>query len=145
LASTNPEEFKRFHILLVRGAPKGYMPFYFPLEQNGKDPRKNISWKNNRKTFGEAYYLMKKGFNIGIAATSNDPLVIVDVDDLEQVPKIKPTLQVTSRKRIGQHNYYFSPDGSAKKNIATKDAGEVLALSFPAVGKRLIEYQRMKK
>jgi putative DNA primase/helicase len=127
LAYTNPEEFKRFHILLVRGAPKGYMPFYFPLEQNGKDPRKNISWKNNRKTFGEAYYLMKKGFNIGIAATSNDPLVIVDVDDLEQVPEIKPTLQVTSRKRIGRHNYYFSPDGSAKKNIATKDAGEVRA------------------
>ncbi len=127
MASTNPEEFKRFHILLVRGAPKGYMPFYFPLEQNGKDPRKNISWKNNRKTFGEAYYLMKKGFNIGIAATSNDPLVIVDIDDLEQVPTIKPTLQTTSRKRIGLHNYFFSSDGSAKKNIATKDAGEVRA------------------
>ena len=126
--NTDPEEFKSFHIRLIRGAPKGYMPFYFPLEMNGKDPRENISWKNNRKTFGEAYYLMTKGYNIGIAATDKDPLVIVDIDDLEQVPEIKPTLQTTSRKRIGLHNYFFSSDGSAKKNIAAKDAGEVRAV-----------------
>jgi len=125
---TDPEEFKRFNIRLIRGAPKGYRPFYFPLEKNGKDPRENISWKNNRKTFGEAYYLMKKGFNIGIAATASDPLVIVDIDDLEQVPEIKSTLQTTSRKRIGLHNYFFSSDSSAKKNIAAKDAGEVRAV-----------------
>src|SRR5690606_21917012 len=74
VSSTNPEEFKRFHFGLIRGAPAGYMPFYFPLEKGGKDPRENISWKNNRKTFREAYYLMRQGFNIGIAATSKDPL-----------------------------------------------------------------------
>jgi putative DNA primase/helicase len=104
------------------------MPFYFPLEKNGKDPRENIRWKSNRKTFSEAHYLMKKGYNIGIAATDTDPLVIVDIDDLEQVPEIKPTLQTTSRKRIGLHNYFFSSDSSAKKNIAAKDAGEVRAV-----------------
>lgn len=128
MSSTNPEEFKRFHFGLIRGAPAGYMPFYFPLEIQGKDPRENVSWKNNRKTFREAYYLMRQGFNIGIAATSKDPLVIVDIDDLSQVPEIKPTLQTTSRKRIGLHNYFFSFDGTAKKNIAAKDAGEVRAI-----------------
>ena len=122
---TDPDEFKRFHFRLIRGAPDGFLPFYFPLEMNGKDPRAGISWKNNRKTFGEAYYLMQKGFNIGIAATSKDPLVIVDIDDLDQVPEIKPTLQTISRKRIGLHNYFFCFDGTAKKNIAAKDAGEV--------------------
>jgi putative DNA primase/helicase len=52
----------------------------------------------------------------------------VDIDDLKQVPEVKPTLQVTSRKRIGLHNYFFAVDGTAKKNISTKDAGEVRAL-----------------
>lgn len=125
ILNTDPNEFKRFHMKLLQTAPKGYMPFYFPLEKEGKDPLERKSWKRNRKTFAESYYLMKKGFNIGIAATANDPLGIVDIDDLEQVPVIKPTLQVTSRKRIGRHNYFFCFGGTAKKNIATKDAGEV--------------------
>lgn len=127
-ACTDPGEFKRFHLLLTADAPGSYQPYYFPLEKNGKEPREGVSWKKNRKTFGEAYYLMKKGFNIGIAGTDKDRLCIVDVDDMEQVPEIKPTLQVTSRKRIGRHNYFFTPDCSAKKNIPTKDAGEVRAV-----------------
>lgn len=124
--NTDPAEFLKFHKILTMGTD--YQPFYFPLEKNGKEPRMGISWKNNRKTFNEAYYLMRKGFNIGIAGTAKDQLCIVDIDDLEQVPEIKPTLQVTSRKRIGRHNYFFSSDGSAKKNIPTKDAGEVRAV-----------------
>lgn len=124
---TNPEEFKRFHLLLTRSAPKGFLPFYFPLEKGDKEPLKNRSWKNNRKTFGQAYNLMKDGYNIGICATGKDCLCIVDIDDLEQVTEIKPTLQITSRKRIGLHNYFFAIDGTAKKNIATGDAGEVRA------------------
>ena len=55
-------------------------------------------------------------------------MVIVDIDDLEQVKEIKSTLRTTSRKRIGLHNYFFSSDSSAKKNIAAKDAGEVRAV-----------------
>lgn len=122
---TNPEEFKLFNNLLIADAPEGFQPFYFPLERNGKEPRKGISWKKNRKTFRESHYLMKNGFNIGIAGTDNDKLCIVDIDDLIQVPDIKESLQVTSRKRIGRHNYFFAPDCTAKKNIPTKDAGEV--------------------
>jgi len=120
---TDPAEFWKFHKIITTCSD--YQPFYFTLEREGKEPRPGISWKNNRKTFNEAYYLMRRGFNIGIAGTDKDLLCIVDIDDLEQVPEIKPTLQVTSRKRIGRHNYFFSPDGSAKKNIPTKDAGEI--------------------
>jgi len=37
------EEFIKFHELLTKDAP-GYEPFYFPLQRNGKDPLKSISW-----------------------------------------------------------------------------------------------------
>ena len=125
---TDPAEFWKFHKIITAGSD--YQPFYFPLEREGKEPRAGVRWKNNRKTFNEAYYLMKRGFNIGIAGTDKDPLCIVDIDDMEQVPSIKPTLQVTSRKRIGRHNYFFAVDGTAKMNIATKDAGEVRAIGW---------------
>lgn len=121
---TNPAEFLRFHSLLTKGK-KGYMPFYFPLMREGKDPWEKISWKNNRKTPQEAMHFMSRGYNIGVAAKPEDPLVIIDVDDISQVPEIKPTLQTISRKRIGRHNYFFAKDETAKKNIAADTAGEV--------------------
>jgi putative DNA primase/helicase len=125
--NTDPEQFTVFNELLTRNAPKDYIAYYFPLEKNGKEPLVGVSWKKNQKTFKQALALMKKGFNIGIAGTDQDFLCILDVDDLTQVrlDQIKPTLQVTSRKRIGRHYYYFSLDGSAKKNISTRDAGEL--------------------
>jgi putative DNA primase/helicase len=123
---TDPVQLLKFHKIVINCT--NYQPFYFPLEKNGKEPTRGISWKNNRKTFSEAYYLMRRGFNIGICATGHDCLCIVDIDDLTQVPSIKPTLQVTSRKRIGLHNYFFAKDGTAKKNITTGDAGEVRAI-----------------
>lgn len=126
--NTNYMELVKFHKLLLKSAPEEFHPFYFPLKCNGKEPLEGISWKKNRKTLQEACSFMKKGFNIGIAATDNDLLCIVDIDDLKQVPEIKPTLQMTSRKRIGLHNYFFAADGTAKKNIAADNAGEVRAV-----------------
>jgi len=129
---TFQSEFKRFHELLTKNAPTDYQPFYFPLMIGGKDPLPRISWKNNRKTFTEAYDLMGKGYNIAIAATEMDCLAIVDVDDVSLVGDIKPTLKIRSRKRIGEHNFYFTTDKpassrsrSAKCIIPTDDAGEV--------------------
>jgi Bifunctional DNA primase/polymerase, N-terminal. len=121
---TNPQEFLKFNKLLTKDMPN-YRPFYFPLEKSGKDPLFGVSWKANRKTTQEAYSLMKKGFNIGIAATASDPLVIIDVDDMKQVPEIKTTLQTISRKRIGRHNYFFAADATAKVNIPANTAGEI--------------------
>ncbi|RXA21848.1 hypothetical protein EQO05_01010 [Methanosarcina sp. MSH10X1] len=122
--NTNPEEFSKFHKLLTKGIPE-FQPYYFPLNRNSKDPWERVSWKKNRKTFNEALFLMKRGYNIGIAATDTDPLVIIDVDDMSQVPEIKPTLQTTSRKRIGRHNYFIAENKEAKKNIAANSAGEI--------------------
>ena len=134
---TNPEEFQKFHDLLTKNS-EGYIPFYFPLVQNGKDPVPGISWKNNRLSFPEAYDRMKQGNNIGIAGTDVDKLSIVDVDNREAVGETKHTLNVISRKRNGRHCFYFTDDepaqgtdaifkDSSKQNIATEDAGEVRA------------------
>lgn len=123
---TNPDEFWKFHKLLTSGYE--CQPFYFPLTREGKDPLPNISWKKNRKTPNEAFNYMKRGFNIGVAATDTNQLVIIDVDDLDQVPEIKPTLQTISRKRIGRHNYFIAKDETAKRNIAADSAGEVRAV-----------------
>ena len=131
---TDPEEFKKFHALLTRDRPD-YQPFYFPLNPNSKDPMDNKSWKANRITVEQAAKYLEMGYNIGIAATDTDILVLMDADDLEKVGAFKPTLTVISRKRIGKHGYYFTKDkptetifdDSAKQNIATEDYGEIRA------------------
>ncbi|CAG1004496.1 hypothetical protein METP3_03616 [Methanosarcinales archaeon] len=131
---TDPEEFKKFHALLTRDRPD-FQPFYFPLNPNSKDPLDNKSWKANRITVEQAVKYLEMGFNIGIAATDTDILVLMDADDLEKVGAFKPTLTVISRKRIGKHGFYFTKDkpaetifdDSAKQNIATEDAGEIRA------------------
>lgn len=134
---TDPEEFLKFHAHITKNHPN-YQPFYFPLVKNGKDPLPGNSWKKNRKTFSQAYNLMKEGYNIGIAATDKDRLCIVDIDNLGAVGETKPTLTVKSRKQIGRHCFYFTDDPvqidgtiynySAKQNIATSKSGEVRAV-----------------
>jgi putative DNA primase/helicase len=124
---TNPAEFLRFHSLLIREAPMGYYPFYLILEPDGKNPLSEISWTKKGKTAEEAVRFLKFGYNVGIAAMPDDPLVIADVDDPTQVGEIKETLQAISSKQIGNHNYYFAADASAKVNIACDDAGEIRA------------------
>lgn len=148
---TDIREFKKLHELLMKNAPEGYEPYYFPLEPNGKDPLEDISWKpgnkngkiftGTKKTFAEACKLMEEGFNIGIAGTDKDKLTIADADDISKVGNIKETLTVISRKQIGRHYYYFTNDKiiddknevniltnqSAKQNLPT-DAGELRAV-----------------
>lgn len=133
ICKTNPNEFLKFHSQLMRSAPPGYSPFYFPLEIGGKDPLAEISFLKNRKTVEESIRFLKFGYNVGILAAPDDPLVIIDIDDPEQVPEIKPTLQVISSKQIGTHNYYFTTDKAAKCNIPTEDAGEVRASGYYVV------------
>lgn len=127
--NTDVLEFRKFHELLLLNAPKGYKPYLFVCQKKGKDPLPGISWKKMRVSFEKACSLMERGYNIGVAGTDlpNDYLCIMDVDDLSQVQanEIKMTLEITSRKRIGRHYYYFSMDKSAKMNIATGDAGEL--------------------
>lgn len=104
-----------------------YKAYYLIIQKNGKEPIPEVNWKTAGKSFEQAYELMQAGYNIGIAGTDADTLCILDVDDLTQIKpgEVKPTLMITSRKRIGRHYYYFSLDGSSKKNIATSNAGEL--------------------
>ncbi len=144
---TNPAEFIKFNELLIKNAPEGYEPFYFALVPNSKDPIKRGkydpilagSWLKRKLAVNEAHILLEKGYNIAIAALANDQLCIVDVDNIELVGSIKPTLVAQSRKRIGRHNFFFTSDestyekenpvfsDSAKDNIDTDIAGEVRA------------------
>ena len=106
-------EFAKFYRLLKKGAPSNYNPFFLIVEPGDKNPDTGFgSWKapKHRLTFEQALQWMKCGWNIGIAATHNDPLVIVDIDDLDKTPlsEIKSTLTVLSRKRAGVHCFYFN-------------------------------------
>ena len=134
-------EFMRFHRLLT-ATQDDYEPWYFALKQQGKDPVKTKrGWKHPsaRLTPKAAMRWMDLGFNIGIAGTDTDQLVIVDVDNEDSVPveQIKPTLSVRSRSREGRHHYYFTneppakrdyrgvPTRSAKINLPCESAGEI--------------------
>lgn len=141
---TNPAEFLKFHRLLSIGT-RGFKPFYFPLEQNGKNPlmgldAENIgfdgkSWKNNQVTAQQAVKLLQRGFNIAIAGTSEDALVILDRDDQAKWELQKETLSTTSRTRLGNHYFCFTKDApqkhekiterTAKANISTGTFGEI--------------------
>jgi len=125
-----PEEFLQFHACLTAGKPD-YMPWYFRLSED-KDPDLLIgSWKapTARITVKQAIRHLQHERNVGIAATGDDGLVIIDIDDIEITPdnQMLPTLSATSRKRIGRHYFYFTKDHRAKQNIATEDAGEIRA------------------
>lgn len=128
--STNPEEFKKFHTLLTQSSPKEYIPHYFELNKNDKDPATKGSWKtaSARLSYVEALKLLEKGSNIGIAGTDDDILSIVDVDDIKKTPlsALKPTLTSRTSKRVGFHGIYFNPPNTQKlPNIATGGYGEV--------------------
>ncbi|MBS3148049.1 bifunctional DNA primase/polymerase [Candidatus Woesearchaeota archaeon] len=128
--ATCPDEFLKFITLLKQGMPATYEPFLFRLLKNGKDPCVSGSWKKARLTVQQAVQLLKVGYNIGIAGTDLDGLVIVDVDDIQKTPleKLKPTLTSRSSKRVGFHAFYFQPEGKKIPNIPTGGSGEVRSI-----------------
>ena len=126
----DPDVFGTFNALLTYERPD-YVPWYFRLSAD-KDPDLSIgSWKvpTSRITEKQAFRHLKNGMNVGIAATGDDGLVIIDIDDIGVTPDrvVPKTLSATSRKRIGRHYFYFTDDIKAKRNIATDDSGEVRA------------------
>lgn len=127
---TNVDEFRKFHALLTERR-EGYQPWYFRLSKDDKDPIKRIQWKETkgRITFEKACEYMTKRGNVGVAATSMDPLCIVDIDDITITPDeaMQKTLSIRSRKRIGRHYFYFTNDPKCKENLPTEKAGEIRA------------------
>jgi putative DNA primase/helicase len=126
------KEFEKFYHFLMKDAPEGYVPWFFPLEKNGKDPCSDAildinpnskgSWHHDsaRLTKEQCIEHIKQGFNIGISARRGDALIIGDIDNLDYFNQLpKETLIDISRKRVGWHFFGWDKDGSAKLNIPT--------------------------
>ena len=132
------DEFNKFYDLLMKDAPEGYKPWFFPCIKNDKAPDGNAilkidatskkSWHHEsaRLSKEQAIEHIKAGGNIGISARKDDPLIIGDIDNekyLNQLPK--KTLTTTSRKRTGAHFFGWDKDGTAKINLPTGNDGEM--------------------
>jgi len=128
---TSPTEFAKFYNLLMQGAPEGYTPHFFVVDKSDKTPhtaRGAWSTDKNTKTAEQSINLMRRGFNLGIAAM-DDNLIIVDIDDEDAIDPatIVPTLSVRSRSRTGTHNFYYIDIIDDKRNIAVPNVGELRA------------------
>lgn len=130
-------QFLEFYDLLMKNAPENYKPWFFPCEKNNKNPSPQAilnldrnskgSWHHEsaRLTKEKAIELIKQGYNIGISARENDPLIIIDIDNPKFSDKFpEDTLTTYSRKRAGGHLFYWDKNGTAKINLPTDD-GEI--------------------
>jgi len=89
------EQFEKFYNLLMSNAPKGYEPWFFPCEKQGKNPCPEAILKINRLSRGSWHHPsakltkeqciehIKQGYNIGISARTGDKLIIGDIDSPE--------------------------------------------------------------
>ena len=106
-----PQELQAFVQLLTDTAPDGYEPHLIALEEGGKGPDLNRgSWKEANLSLPDAVAHMRDGGNVGLAAMEDDPLVIVDLDDDEEIIQadaLPHTLMVRSRSRRGIHGFYW--------------------------------------
>ena len=126
--TTDSKEFIKFHEALVQDRPE-YKPWYFMLNKGEKDPLEGQGWKADKHqlSYDAAIKALEMGYNIGIAGTDKDGLVIIDVDDKKAFKDhifIK-TLTAKSSSRVGTHYYYFTLDPNAKINIPLEHAGEL--------------------
>jgi len=131
------KEFEKFYYFLMKSAPEGYTPWFFPCEKKGKDPspiailkidkESKGSWHHEsaRLTKEQCMQHIKEGWNIGISARKDDPLILGDVDGLKYINQVpQNTLITISRKRDGRHFFGWNKDGTAKINLPT-DKGEM--------------------
>ena len=130
-------QFLGFYDLLIKNAPRGYNPWFFPCEKLGKNPCANAILKINSSSKGswshesarlskeQCIEHIKQGYNLGISAREGDPLIIGDVDKVEYLSQVPDkTLITISRKRAGRHFFGWDKDGTAKINLPT-DSGEI--------------------
>lgn len=125
---THPTEFKLFYELLMANAPDQFVPHLFPLVIGGKKPLSSQTWGEpaNRLSFDTAMKYISMGHNVGIASLTDSPLVIVDIDDIDDIPDtdVKYTLSVTTRTRTGRHYFYWATDDRCSINVPSP-SGEI--------------------
>jgi len=142
MIKTKPEEFVMFHKCLISNAPKGYIPWYFPVVKHNKAPdglavanrcpvglkEGRGNWKADwaRLSYEEALERLNKGLNVGLSARKEDPLIIIDIDDWKMLDKMPSSLICTSRKRCGIHGFFWKDkdDKILPLNIPT-EYGEI--------------------
>jgi len=134
----NPEfkikQFEKFYYFLMKNAPEGYQPWFFPCEKNRKNPSPKAILKIDKNSRGSWHHEsarlskeqciehIKQNYNIGISARNEDPLIIGDLDSAEVLKQIpKNTLTTISRKRCGGHFFGWDKDGTAKINCPLDD------------------------
>lgn len=128
--STDVDEFKRFHELLMQEAPEGYRPHFVRCLKNDKKPDIRMGgWRKTQVSFEEACEWLKTNGNIGIAALDDDLLVNIDIDDenITDYKALKPTLTCRSGSRKGVHLFYFEETPGAIPNVPETNAGEIRA------------------
>ena len=130
------QQFNLFHTYLMQNAPNDFIPWYFPITKNGKNPDakaimargNSASWhkKHARLSYEEAGARIKAGGNVGLSGRSSDLLVPCDADTEEIYNQFKPGLKTKGRSRIGGHAWYFADpkDKRLPCNITT-DQGEI--------------------
>jgi len=144
MIKTKPEEFEKFHNALMNNCPNGYVPWYFPVAKENKNPDgiavakrspakipkgvKRGNWKAAwaRLTYEEALERLKQGFNVGISGRAYDDLIIIDIDDYNYKFAVPNTLTIKSRKRCGWHSFCWKKKECTKLplNIPTEH-GEI--------------------
>ena len=89
------KQFEKFYYFLMKEAPKDYIPWFFPCEPKGKNPSPKAILKINSQSKGSWHHdsarlnkeqvieHIKQGYNIGLSAKKGDPLIIVDIDEVE--------------------------------------------------------------
>lgn len=124
--TTDPAEFKKFHMLLLQNAPPGFTPPYIPIEEHGKYPPGSVDsrevhqefYRTNRcLDFEEALERLEMGKNVGIIAVPEERLLSIDTDyykgDIGEIADMPETLSVTSRSRAGRHFYLFISESTS--------------------------------
>lgn len=133
---TNIEEFDIFLKLLQETAPDDYTPFILLLQKEGKSPLLGTGWKTESLSYTQSIDALKKGHNLGIAATATDPLEIIDIDnpDIFNNGGVKETLTVRSACRDGVHCFYFKdPTRPKLGNKPIPGQGEVRSVWYYVV------------
>lgn len=112
----------------TEGYFKDYKKLYWFCSECNQELKK-YSWKepHARLNYNQVIGYIMAGFNIGIAATSNDPLILIDIDDYYYTNQMPETLICQSRTRFGIHGYCFDTSMELKKNIPTSTHGEIRA------------------